>query len=305
MIPQLLLYKILQLIIIMILGFVLVKIKVVKSEDSIVLSRLSLYLFMPSVIINAFNIEMNDDILKGLGIAFLIAVLIHIVLLAVDFSFKKFCKATTVERASIMYSNAGNLIVPIVTYVLGEEWLIYSSGFLIVQIIFLWTHGAGLFCDKKPGPKKILTNINVIAVFLGFVMIFFNLRLPVFVGEITSSLASMLAPAGMITAGMLAASVDFRKMLKNKRLYFVLIARLVVCPVIIMFILKLIIFSAKNDVIYTIALITYFASITPTASTVMQFAQIYGQDAEYATAINAITTICCVVTMPLLIMFLA
>lgn len=304
MIPQLLLYKILQLIIIMILGFVLVKIKVVKSEDSIVLSRLSLYLFMPSVIINAFNIEMNDDILKGLGIAFLIAVLIHIVLLAVDFGLKKYCKATTVERASIMYSNAGNLIVPIVTYVLGEEWLIYSSAFLIVQIIFLWTHGVGLFCEQKPSPKKILTNINVIAVFLGFVMISFHLRLPVFVGEITSSLASMLAPAGMIIAGMLAASVDFRKMLKNKGLYFVLIARLVVCPIIIMLILKLIIFNAKNDVIFTIALITYFASITPTASTVMQFAQIYGQDAEYATAINAITTICCVVTMPLLIMLL-
>lgn len=106
MIPQLLLYKILQLIIIMILGFALVKIKLVKSEDSIVLSRLSLYLFMPSVIINAFNIEMNDDILKGLAIAFLIAILIHIVLLAVDFILKKYCKATTVERASIVYSNA-------------------------------------------------------------------------------------------------------------------------------------------------------------------------------------------------------
>ena len=94
-------------------------------------------------------------------------------------------------------------------------------------------------------------------------------------------------------------------MLKNKRLYFVFIARLIVCPAIIMLILKLIILNVKLADVYTIALITYFASITPTASTVMQFAQIYGKDAEYATAITSITTIGCVVTMPLLIMFLA
>jgi len=135
-------------------------------------------------------------------------------------------------------------------------------------------------------------------------MMIFNFRLPAFIGEITSSLGGMLAPSGMIIAGMLAASVDFGKMLKNKRLYFVLIARLIICPVIIMIILKIIILNVKIADIYTISLITYFASMTPTASTVMQFAQIYGKDAEYATAINAITTIGCVVTMPLLIMFL-
>ena len=62
MIAQLLLYKIIKLFLIMTLGFVLVKAKLVKSEDSMVLSKLSLYLFMPAVIINAFNVEMTNDI---------------------------------------------------------------------------------------------------------------------------------------------------------------------------------------------------------------------------------------------------
>ena len=101
----------------MILGFVLVKAKLVKSEDSSVLSKLSLYLFMPAVIINAFNVEMTNDIVRGLIVAFFVAVLIHIVLLMLDCILKKYFKTTNVERASIMYSNAGNLIVPIVTYV--------------------------------------------------------------------------------------------------------------------------------------------------------------------------------------------
>ena len=41
----------------------------------------------------------------------------------------------------------------------------------------------------------------------------------------------------------------------------------------------------------------------PTASTIMQFSQVYGKDSYYTTAINAITTVGCIITMPLLIMF--
>lgn len=303
MIVQLLLYKIIQLLFIMILGIVLVRTKLVKSEDSMILSKLSLYLFMPAVIINSFNVKMTDDIIMGLITAFFVAVLIHVVFLLIDCILKRHFKSTSVERASIIYSNAGNLIVPLVTYILGEEWLIYSSAYLIVQLIFLWTHGVRLFSEQKISAKKILFNINMLAVISGFVILLSGLRLPDFVGEITSSLGAMLAPSGMIIAGMLAASVDLKKILKIKRLYFVIIARLVICPVIIMIIIKGILLIVRIPDIDTIMLISYLASITPAASTVMQFSQIYGKDSYYATAINAITTVGCVITMPLLILF--
>ena len=42
--------------------------------------------------------------------------------------------ATEVERASIIYSNGGNLIVPIVGSVLGDEWVVYFR--LITNIEF-------------------------------------------------------------------------------------------------------------------------------------------------------------------------
>ena len=51
----------------------------------------------------------------------------------------------------------------------------------------------------------------------------------------------------------------------------------------------------------TILLITLIATITPSASTVTQMAQIYGRDAEYAGAINIITTLLCMVTMPIMV----
>lgn len=303
MISQLLAYKILQLFVIMIFGYILVKAKVLKGDDGIILSKLSLYMFMPAVIIKSFNMEITDEIAKGLIISFATAVLIHLVLMVVDLVLKRCFKATSVERASAVYSNAANLIIPIVAYVFGEEWVIYSSGYIIVQLIFLWTHGVRLFSDDKFSFKKILLNVNMIAIVAGFVLMLSGLRLPAFAEEVVSSLGDMLAPAGMIIAGMLAARVDFRKALKSKRLYFVAAVRLIICPVIIMALVKAVLAVVDIPNAETVMLISYFSSISPTASTIMQLAQIYGKDDEYAITINVVTTVACVITMPLLIMF--
>ena len=42
--------------------------------------------------------------------------------------------------------------------------------------------------------------------------------------------------------------------------------------------------------------------MTPSATTVTQMAQLYDQDVSYATAINTITTLVCIATMPLMTM---
>ena len=302
MVSQLLIYKILQLFVIMIFGYILVKTGIVKSQDSLILSKLSLYLFMPAVIINAFNMEITSNIIRGLILAFVTAILIHIILFVIDLLCKKLFKCTNVERASIMYSNAGNLIVPIVAYILGEEWIIYSCAYLIVQIVFLWTHGVRLFSGKeKPGIKKIILNVNIITVFICLIMLIFGLKLPGFVSDITSSLGNMLAPAGMIIAGMLAAGIDFKKILTNKRIYFVATFRLIICPLIIMALIKGILLITEIENADKILLISYLATITPSASTVMQFAQLYNQDADLSVMYNVVTTILCIISMPLLV----
>ena len=57
--------------------------------------------------------------MKGLIVAFLLAFLIYIVLLLVDHILNKYFKVTKEECALVMYSNSGNLIVPIVVYIPG------------------------------------------------------------------------------------------------------------------------------------------------------------------------------------------
>jgi len=296
-----LLYKIVQLFVFMVLGFVLVRAKVIKSSDSTVLSKISLYLLMPSAIINAFDFEITNEIAKGIGLSFLAAIVLHTVYILLDKIYCKVLNAGSVERASAMYSNAGNLIIPIVTFVLGEEWVLYSTAFLSVQLVFLWTHGIKLFTpNEKFNIKKIVLNVNIIAIITGVILMLSPFRLPVFVKDITSSLGGMMGAVGMIIAGMVAASLNLKEMLKNKRLYLTAGIRMVVFPIVSLSILKLLSFVAIPNT-EKILVISFLATITPAAATVMQFAQIKGQNSEYATAINILTTIICIATMPLFV----
>ena len=49
-------------------------------------------------------------------------------------------------------------------------------------------------------------------------------------------------------------------------------------------------------------LIVFLAVITPSASTITQMCQVYGNDSKYASAINVMTTLLSIVTMPLMVL---
>ena len=302
MISYLLLYKILQLFTVLVFGFLLVKLRVIRSGDGTVLSKISLYMLMPAAIINSFDVELTPELAKGIGLAYVAAIVIHIVLLGVDAIYKRAAHGTSAERASVMYSNAANLIIPIVSFVLGEEWVIYSCAFMSVQLVFLWSHGIRMFSEnEKFNIKKILLNVNIIAIAVGVVFMICGIRLPVFVKDITSSLGGMVGNVGMLIAGILAAQVDFKKMIKNKRLYLVLVMRMVICPAIALVILKIIGSFAGVENAKNILLVSFLAAMTPAAATVMQFAQLSGRDADFAVAVNIATTVVCIATMPMFV----
>ena len=302
-IPYLLLYKIAQLFLVMMIGFALVKFRVVKPKHSVALSRLALYLLMPSSILNAFNVEMTSEIMVGLGLAFAVGLVLHLLFLGLDQIFAKVGRGTTVERASIMYSNSINIIIPIVGFVLGEEWIIYSLGYMSVQLFFTWSHGVGLFDHSKGiNLKKIFLNPNIIAILIGLYLVTMNVRLPEFVTDITSSFGGVLGYIGMLIAGMRAAGLDFKKMAKYPRLYITTAMRVIVCPLLSLAVLILIRFIVKIPNTTEILLVSFLATMTPSAATVMQLAQIHDTEIEYSVAINIMTTIVACITMPLLVL---
>lgn len=301
-ISLLLMQQIAELFLMIFMGYVIVKTGLLKGEDSKVISKIVLYLIIPCVIINAFQVDYTSEKVQGLLLAFAASVMLQVVLLVIVWTAGRLMGLNEVEKASVYYSNAGNLIMPIVTFVLGQEWVLYGCVFMSVQLVFVWSHGKSvLSMEKGIDWRKIIFNINMIAVFAGVVLFFTKISLPQIVNHTLGSVGSMIGPASMIVTGMLIAEMSLKSIFTNGRIYFITFLRLVAVPGIALLLLK--VSGLVNGSLdgKKILLIVFLAVITPSASTVTQMCQVYGNDSKYASAVNVMTTLLAIVTMPLMV----
>ncbi len=302
MISILLAKKIAEFFIFIILGFLIVRCNILKSTDSEVVTKLCIYLMTPAIIINAFQIDATGNVIKGLLLAVFNAVIIHIVCIIIAKLYGRLTNATEVERASIIYSNGGNLIVPIVGSVLGDEWVVYSAAFVAVFNIFVWSHGRGMFAKEDGIPwKKILLNVNIISIGVGLFMLVFDYKFTGLVSSVISSLADMVGPVSMIIVGMVLGGMKVQNIFSNNRIWGVICMRLIICPLVILLIMSLLpveSFVSGGD---TVMLVSFLAACAPCAATINQFAILYSKNAEYASAINILSTLLCILTMPIMV----
>ena len=291
--------QIAELFIMILLGFILVKSSLLTKQDSKVLSTVALYIINPCVIINAFQVQYSQDVKNGIILSFLAAIVVHIIYIVGARMLGKVYTLNGVEKATIIYTNAGNLIIPLVQALLGKEWVVYTTGYILVSTIFIWTHGRMLICEETGfNVKELLKNVNVVASIIGILMFALKIQLPSLITETMDSMSATIAPISMIVAGMLIAGMDVKDCLKNKRLYIITFLKMIVFPLLAVSLLKFSSLSsmAKNGDM--ILLISLLASVAPTAASVTQIAQIYDADSEYASAYYFITTMLCILTMP-------
>lgn len=298
-ISMLLMEQIVELFIMIFMGFAIVKAGIVKDEESKVLSKM----IIPCVIVNAFQVDYTAQTVKGLMIAFVASAILQIILLIIVAVMGKVLSLNEVEVASVYYSNSGNLIVPIVTFILGKEWVLYGCVFMSVQLVFLWTHCKKIISRERSYDwKKIVLNINMISIAVGVVLFFTRIRLPEVIDNTIGAVGNMIGPASMIVTGMLFAGMNLKQIFANKRVYFVSFLRMLVVPLIALILIKGSRLAKLSADAPKIMLIVFLAVITPSASTVTQMCQVYGNDSQYASAINVVTTLSAIITMPVMVL---
>ena len=147
-ISLLLMEEIVKLFAIMLMGYVVVKAGLMKSSESKSISVVMVYLVIPCVIIDAFQVDYTADVKKGLLLACAAAVLVHVLFLILTTILKQVLQLDTIERATVIYSNAGILVIPLVQDLLGQEYVIYSSAYIAVQLVLIWTHCKNMLCEE-------------------------------------------------------------------------------------------------------------------------------------------------------------
>ena len=286
----------------MFMGYAVVKAGLMKASESKSVSVILVYLVNPCVIVNAFQVEYTPEVQKGLILAVMAAVVIHLLYLLLTAILKHPLHLNVIERATAIYSNAGILVIPLVQVLLGQEYVIYSSAFITVQLVLLWTHCKSMLCEEsKLEWKKILLNVNIISIFVGVILFVSRVSLPSGVQSVLGMMNNLMGPLGMLLAGMVIADVSMKNVFLRKRNYLSAALRLLIYPVLSLAVMKIISLFAPVSDFKQILLTVYLASVTPACTTVTSMAQLYDKDAGYASSLYVLTTLLSIVTMPVMV----
>ena len=301
-ISLLLMEEIIKLFVIMFMGYAVVKAGLMKSSESKSVSVILVYLVIPCVIIKAFQVDYTPDVQKGLFLAIAAAVAIHILFLLITIPLKKIFQMDVIEQATSIYSNAGILVIPLVQELLGQDYVIYSSAYIAVQLILLWTQGKNMLCEEeKLEWKKVFLNVNIISIIAGIVLFLFRIKLPAGVQDVLGMMNNMIGPLGMLLAGMAIAEVPLKSIFTKRRNYLSVALRLLLYPVLGLFLMKAIQIVVNLENSSQILLTVYLACVTPACASVTSMAQLYDKDAAYASSLYVLTTLLSIVTMPVMV----
>ena len=264
--------QIVKLFLMILMGYVIVKLGLVTDDDSKILSKIVLYIVIPCVMINAFQIDCTPDKVQGMFLALVASVVLQVLLL-------------------------------IAVWMMGKEWVVFGCVFMAVQLIFMWTHGKYIISSgDRIDWRKIVLNINMIAIFIGAVLFLLKIHLPEIVDGTLHAVGSTIGPVSMIVTGMLIAGMNLRDIFTNRRVYVVTFLRLLFVPVLALIILKISGLVTWHPQGEKILLVIFLAVITPSASTITQMCQVYGGNSKYSSAINVMTTLLAIATMPIMVL---
>ena len=302
-------------------GFIFAKIFKVDEKEQKFISRLLLYFINPFLILSSFNKDFSLLRLKQLLIAIFIALLLHIVLILVASLFsitknpvKKDYNA--INKLAMIFTNCGFVGIPLINGIFGEDGVFFLMGFLVIFNIALWTYGYFQMSGSM-NPKKIITNPNVIAVFLGLLIFCLPFNLPEFIARPVSMIGSMNTPLAMILIGILFADLKLpRKTEKSAELkqnelsrsqyVFMLLKTLFVRLVVSSFaslLLLLLCYKIIKNVPDSrlIIFVIYICSLCPAATSVPSLACLFEKDSSYASLLVSLSSLLCMLTIPLFV----
>lgn len=289
--------KIIEMFVILLGGVLAYQTGLIDKETTKKLSNLLLMLVSPLLIFQSYEMDFDIKLFYGLlmtlmasAVTFVCCIFLSNVILKGDE------KDLPVEKTAVVYSNCAFIGIPLINGILGSEGVFYMTAYTTVFNILFWTHGVWLM-DGGGKLKDVFKNLitpAIIAVMIGMLFFVFQLRLPTVLSEPVKAIANMNTPLAMIIAGANLAQGNIFKSLKNLRLYFISLLKLIIFPIAGIAILYIIHLDFK------VAFTIFIAIACPAGATTIMFAERYDKNVHYATEIFMITTVLSQVTIPLL-----
>lgn len=285
-----------------VIGFAGRRMKILNSDANQVITQLMLYITLPALILYSLNTTFTNDLLTDFSWLVTMSIFIlGISVFAGAWLSKKASlplKQKSVYESLIIFGNQGFIGFAIVYILLAEQGIIYLTLFNICYLILIWSYGIYLFTKNKQNVKwkGLFFNPGILSTLIGLGMLFLPYNWPSPLLETFESVGKMTIPLSMILIGSLLAEIpwhDLRRYSKNIYIWIAACCKLLFLP---LFLFVFLFFHVP----YQLIIIAMLTSAMPSASTTSVYAQKFGGDAAFASFGVLLTTLLCVLTIPLL-----
>ena len=302
---EIILHQMLQLFIIMFLGYVLHKVKLIDHDFIKKLTKLRLNVTLPATIFSSVLQQESERDMGAVGEVFLIGVAVYVVLPVVSLLAVKLMRLPKKDRSlyafMMTYSNIGFMGFPLMDALYGQTAVFYAAIINIIFNISVFTCGVLMMNAGKDGGNTKLKWRNLLSPgvsvsTLSVAVYLLNISFPEDIKSVVSSVGNITTPLAMILIGATLATMDVKSIFNDWHVYFYSAVKQIVIPLLFWPALKFLIHDPF------ILAVVFILILMPVANTSVLFATEYDGDEKLAAKTIFITTVMSIVTVPLLLM---
>lgn len=295
--------KIFMVFSISLIGYVANKIKWLPIESAKYLSMLLINIASPCLVIYSMSRQqLNRETVASVVQTALLMLLAMIVATILACFAVRILKMPVSDRgiyqSALVFTNSGFMGFPLALAVFGDKGLFLM---IIANAVFtLYVYSVGVLILTS-GKEEILTvkmllksmvSIPVISSVIGLLIFGFGIPLPDLASNFLETVGGITIPLSMIIIGIQLAESRVGEVLNNRNIYFSLVLRLLLIPLLLFGIL---IWLPVSRFVLAIVI---FAMSMPSAAVTPVLAEIHGVNAKLAAQIVFITTMMSVCSLP-------
>ncbi|MRJ47426.1 AEC family transporter [Fundicoccus ignavus] len=295
--------KVAVLFLLIVIGFIAGKLKLISEQGQKDITQLVLYVTMPATIFSAMQLEMSQERLNTAFLVLGVMVFCYIIMFIVGFISSKRLPLTKGQKdifqTALLLSNTSFMGYPIVQSLLGQEALFYAvvgAGFIFETVS--WSLGVYLISRNGSESagfnwKKVVFSPGILSIVVGLIFFGFQWSVPEPINSVINMMSPATSPLAMIVIGLMLSRSNLKEAFQNKFIYLASALKLLVIPIIITLALKTFGISGPALVIPVIMI------SMPTATYVAMFSGNYGNDSKFASQIVFMTSLLSMITIPI------
>lgn len=295
--------KVAVLFLLIVIGFIAGKLKLISEQGQKDITQLVLYVTMPATIFSAMQLEMSQERLNTAFLVLGVMVFCYIIMFIVGFISSKRLPLTKGQKdifqTALLLSNTSFMGYPIVQSLLGQEALFYAvvgAGFIFETVS--WSLGVYLISRNGSESagfnwKKVVFSPGILSIVVGLIFFGFQWSVPEPINSVINMMSPATSPLAMIVIGLMLSRSNLKEAFQNKFIYLASALKLLVVPIIITLALKTFGISGPALVIPVIMI------SMPTATYVAMFSGNYGNDSKFASQIVFMTSLLSMITIPI------